>query len=625
MKSRSALATLSSASPSPRLYAGVAEVALLRRTPRTAHVFDYAVPAGLALAPGDLVQVPFRSQVVAGVVARLKQRSRRAVGIRAVQELRRRCFITPHQLALCAKVSRHYGVSLGAALMQACPVLPRAEAAHELPRVEHTRTVRTAANIVCYDELRQREAVVRELVERVRRRGRQVLLLVPEVRELEVWRGRLGARVLTWRSDLPVTYLRAARERVQRGDAPIVVGTRAALFLPFCNLGGIIADGAESESYKQYDQNPRYDSLEVAGWLSQLWGVGLTLLSPAPPLTAWHEAAQPRATARWRYLRGRPAPVELINLERDRSSGQLLGAQLERAAGKTLARGGRVFLYLNRRGGATAVLCRDCGYSPACPTCARPLAHAGGHDLACYHCGTTGSLPLPCPACGGTSLAFTGAGVAELERQARTLWPRVSIARCEGEHATTDPRTPLVVGTQAALRLLDWRTFALAAMVAPDRELMVPEFRAAEELWATARRLATGGAERVLVQTQRPNHHVWQALVTGDVAKFYHDEVKVRTQFSYPPAVGLVRLTAQAVSAPAALALARRTRQALEPHLSPSAELRGPYADYFRQVRGRFRFHVLLRYPRRRYEPARLWPYLPEEVLIDRHPWSILS
>jgi|GEM_PF-1675430 len=619
----SAISTLTSAKRSV-----VAEVALLRRTVRGRHVFDYSTMPGSA-ALGDLVRVPFRGGHAPGIVVRLKALSDVMVELKPLGSVWLAGFVTPAQLELTHRLSTHYGVSRGAALMLTCPVLPLRRMSTSIDGSAVPARVKKKPSIVCYSEAIQRDTVVRSLVERVVRRKQQVLVLVPSVSEVRYWQARFSDELVSYHSDLSKPEIRKIRDEVQRGSARIVVGTRAALYLPFRELGGVVVDFAESENYKQSDQNPRYNGLEVAAWLSELWAASLAYVSPAPLLDTWDSTRRGNGT--WRRLNGAVGKVEVADVrpELKPRSRDLIGATLGRHISLALARGGRVFLYLNRRGNATAVLCRDCGWRPACPTCGRSYAwSADTNMLACYHCGTSDRLPLPCPGCGGANLTSMGAGLAELEREVRQTWPGVPLLRIEGTSAAPQhlpEQARLILGTRAALGVLTLGEFSLIGMVAPDAELSVPEYRASEEVWAMARLFQVSGCPLLTVQTRRPEHYVWQSLQSNDVERFYVAELKVRTTMNYPPLVNLVRLTAQSTDDKVALEQAREVRARLQNIIQLPVELRGPYPDYYRRVRGRYRFHLLLRYPRGGYNPDQLWPLLPDGILIDRHPWSVLG
>ncbi len=611
----------------------IAEVVLLQRLPRTAQVFDYQLPAGEAYQVGDLVTVPFRNQACPGIIVNLKASTQVQVTLKQVAARLAAGFATPLQLALTRRVAQHYGVAWGTVLKSSLPFLPNRRFLAPTPSPSRSaRGHATNPTVIVFNQAAGRLKVVAALVQQVLARKQQVLILVPELFYAQVWYQALaGSGHLTnITSQTKTTEQRAAWLAIRTGQAQTIIGTRASLFLPFHNLGGIIVDYAENANYKQTDQNPRYDGLEVAGWLSELSGASLAYLSPAPSVMLWWQAQ--RGQLSWRVRGSQPTPkLELINLTTERPSGNLgvLSRALQEQVTRAVSQGGQVFLYLNRRGSATAVTCRDCGFTPRCATCQRTLVwNAKTNQLRCYHCGTTLPIPLPCPTCGGSNLRYVGSGLERLERELKDLWPHVATVTLEGEVAPSRvaqvSRAQLILGSRAAWRYLDFTKLALVAAVLPDTELSLPEYRAAEDVWTTMRWFLTGGARSVVAQTYRSEHYVWQTLHSKNLTSFYQAELTERECYGYPPLQELVRFTVQDTNEAATLTEARAVAKTIRAQLKPDSTLVGPYPDYYRQVRGQYRFHLLLRYGPT-FNPETLWPALPDGILIDRHPWSILS
>ncbi|MBI5465914.1 MAG: primosomal protein N' [Candidatus Kerfeldbacteria bacterium] len=614
------------------------EVALLRRLPRGVHFFDYLVPGILAdeLAVGDLVQVPFRGRMVNGAVVRLKQRTRVPVSqLKVLSAQLAKKFITTRQLSLARQVADHYGVAFGSALGLAVPFLPNrrfAPAAYaEIAGLSQGARQRSSLAVLV-EQADKRLSLVKALATHVTARRQQLLLLVPEISDMAYWCEHLAKvfTITTYSAEAKLTDKRRAWENIRDGRVQLIIGTRAALFLPFCSLGGIVVDGAACDNYKQSDQNPRYDALEVAKWLAKLWSGSLALISAAPLVVTWHDYQQGNLS--WQKLGPRPpASVAVINLSGAQNTGskQILAPELQELLQKTIDSGQRAFLYLNRRGTATSVICRDCGYVVNCPKCARPMAWEARHNkLTCYNCGTMSRLPLPCPACRGLNIKYLGTGLSKLEDEIAHTWPRLNLLVLEGAvspaRASLAKSAQLVIGSRAAWRYLDFSTFGLLAMVLPDAELAVPEWQQAEQVWQTARHFVTCGARQVVVQTYRPDHYIWRSLMARSPKIFYAAELEQRKMFNYPPFASLVRFTVQSPLEDEALRQARSVYNIIAPKLKAQAKLVGPYPDYYKQVRGRYRFHLLLRYGRG-FNPEALWRVLPDDVIIDRHPRTVLS
>ncbi len=608
----------------------VAEVVPLVRLPRQQRFFDYAVPEEIgSVAAGDLVRINFRGRSNLGVVVGSKKKSNLARPLKPVLNLLAAGYVRSEQLKLAEWLSEHYGVALSLAIKSCLPVLPnRRYQPGDLKPARAIKKNNSARAFLFVAGHNQAEfKLVNSLISKVLTRRQQILFLLPTKNELTDWQKKLAAwPVQVFLPDDKVAKQRAVWEACRSGRAGIIMGLRSALFLPFVNLGGIIILGAEDENYKQWDQNPRYESVEVASQLCFYHGVSLALISSAPSLSMWSAAQAGRLS--WRNLAGVLGKFKVIDMKDCRRAGEtgIISDLLLKEINKRLAQSQSVFLYLNRRGTATAVVCRDCGYVPVCPVCQRALVwQAGFNQLLCYHCNLQKSLPLPCPTCGGHNLDYKGLGLDKLAAEIKALWPEVKLLVIEGDNYKPPAiKTPsLIIGSQAAWSQLDLTGLSLVVFVMPDGELAVPEFRASELLWQKARRVLSNGAN-LAVQTYRPEHHLWQSLLKADMNLFYQTEQRIRSDYSYPPAVELVRFIVQNSHNLLAKKQAQDLHKKLLTVLPLGSTLSSVYADYYLKVRGQYRYYSLLKY-QAGSDFSKLWEILPAEVIVDRHPLTILS
>lgn len=610
----------------------IAEVVLLQRLPRGVSVFDYTLPSPTSYAVGDLVEVPFRNQTEAGVIVKVKPNSLVRARLKTISQLLAQQYLNHTQLALTERTASYYGVAWATALKTAVPLLPNKRLTlAPPPPAKRVKRLAAKAVTIAFNTTEQRIATVLSLAKRVTERNQQMLILVPEISYGDFWKVLLAKkyRVATYNAEQKTTDQRAAWLAVRTGEANLIIATRAALFLPFHTLGGILVDYAENENYKQSDQNPRYDALQVASWLSNLTSASLAYLSPAPPLGLWWQS-QTKAT-RWETLSSSTSTnLDVIDLTHEHQSGSkgIVSYTLAERITEILQQRGKVFLYLNRRGSATGVTCRDCGFTPTCKTCQRTLVwSAASNKLHCYHCGLQEPIPLPCPTCWGSNLRYVGAGLERLEQELKQQWPNVTMVTLEGEVsaavAEQVPGAQIILGSRAAWRYLNFKNLDLVAALLPDTELSLPEYRAAENVWSTVRFFLTSGAKSVVVQTWRPEHYLWSSLRTKNISTFYKTELRERGPYNYPPYNELLRLTTQSLKENQALEQAQQLATTVKQLVPASVSVTGPYADYYHQVRGQYRFHVLLRYTQA-FKPEVLWPHLPDAILIDRQPRSVL-
>jgi primosomal protein N' (replication factor Y) len=612
----------------------IAEVVLIQRLPRLTRVFDYTLPASLKTKPGDLVRVPFRKKMSNSVIVKIKRYTNIKTRLLAVDSLLVEHFVTNSQIKLSQQAAEHFGVSWSSTMLLCSPVLPNRRFTPLL--INNSTTTKTSKKqnkplTIIFEKKAEREQVVKSLAQKVIARQQQLLILVPELNYIESWFKILKSnyQVVTFTSEGTIKKQRQTWEEARNGKAQIIIGTRAALWLNFYNLGGIVIDYAENENYKQYDQNPRYNSLEIANWLAKLNAASLALLTPAPALTEWWQTQQKHNT--WKKLSSLAHKVKLVDLAAERQSGNhsLISYELHEAIETRLSHSKQIYLYLNRRGCATTITCRDCGYTANCPTCERSLVwNEKQNQLNCYNCNIKQPIPLPCPKCHGVNLRYLGSGLEKLENEVKKTWPKIKTITLEGEInkeiKNKIAEAQIILGSRAAWRYLDFSKIDLIGAVLPDAELSLPEFRAAESTWQTMRFFITNDVNELIIQTYRPEHYVWQSLIKNDFNFFYQNELKERDKYQYPPFCNLIRFTTQAITEKEALTQARQIRIKIMNQINKNTTLVGPYRDYYKQVRGRFRFHLLLRY-QSEFNPEKLWPVLPDDILIDRHPYNVLS
>lgn len=607
----------------------VAEVAPLRRLPRTHHVFDYIIPANLEIIIGDLVEIPFQYGYVLGIVTNIKSQSQ-FDNLRPISKILVKKIVHRYQLDLTERLAKYNAIAWGAALKLAVPALKKRLLPIPLPTNINNSQKQITASAVQYYDNSQRLSLTHKLVQQVASRQQQALILVPEISLLADWIKELSKyfKIKVYHAELSDTEKNEVWHSVASGTVQIIVGSRTALFLPYRSLGGIIVDYAENENYKQSDQNPRYHAITAAKWLAELTGASLALLSPMHRVEVWHQTSKEKII--WRELPESKVRTTLIDLKHSRQGGNStsISDTLEKIIRSTLEKGQKIFLYLNRRGAATNSLCRDYGYTPRCNMCQRPLAlSADSTMLRCYSCSIASALPIPCPNCGGNNVNFKGTGLSKVEIDLNKLFPGIKIIKLEGK---IDPETTrqsktaqIVLGTRAAFGAFDFNEFATSGLVLPDTELALPEFRSSERILATAKYLISFNPRNFFVQTYRPDDIIWQFLEkTAD--DYYKHELAQRTKFLYPPCVELTRFTLKAESEAEAMNKAKNLVTILQPKLPEQARVVGPYLDYHKKIRGQFTAHILLKY-KANYNPEVLWQLLPEQVIVDRNPEHILS
>jgi primosomal protein N' (replication factor Y) len=458
-------------------------------------------------------------------------------------------------------------------------------------------------------------------------RGRQALVLVPEIALTPAVAGQLSARfgdrVAMLHSALAEGERFVAWQRARRGEVDVVAGPRSALWAPLDRLGVIIVDEEQESSYKQ-EEEPRYHARDLALWLGQRMAIPVVLTSATPSLEALWLARSRRLEVidlPERVAGGRLPEVEVVDLrgeepEPGEHGQRFLGRRACELLTATVERGEQAIVLVNRRGWAPVLLCRECGYQASCPDCSVPLTvHRRRGALLCHYCGHRTAIPQRCEQCGGEVLDHVGAGTEKIAARVRALLPTVRVdildrdtARSPAQLVATLERfaageSRVLVGTQMVSKGHHFPRVTLTVVVNADNLLGFPDFRGAERTFQMLTQLAgrAGRGERpgtVVIQTYHPDHHAVRAAVTHDVQQFADEELRYRRAFRYPPAARLALVRWEGSSEQATVAAAERGAAALA-GVPGGLRVVGPAPAPLARLRGRFRVHILLLAPGR--------------------------
>jgi primosomal protein N' (replication factor Y) (superfamily II helicase) len=465
-------------------------------------------------------------------------------------------------------------------------------------------------------------AVYFEAVSEVIRRGRQALVLMPEIaltsQFLDRFAERFGVRPAEWHSQLSPRLRARTWSAVADGEVKVVVGARSALFLPYADLGLLVVDEEHDPAYKQED-GVRYHARDMAVVRARSADIPIVLSSATPAVESEVNARR----GRYRHLKlperfgGAHLPgIEAIDLRAEGPPrGRYIAPRLAEAVKGALERGEQALLFLNRRGFAPLTLCRQCGFRIACPNCDAWLVdHRFRRRLVCHHCGFSMPPPAQCPNCQATeSFVAVGPGVERLEQEAAELFPgsRIlvlssdlveSVERLREElNDVAEGRFDLIIGTQLVAKGHHFPKLNLVGVVDADLGLSNGDPRAAERTFQLLHQVV-GRAGREegrgigFLQTHQPEHPVMRALIAADRDAFYASEIELREKTHYPPFGRLASLLISANERPAAESFARRLAT-----IAPRAnEVRvlGPAEAPLAVVRGRHRFRLLVKSPR---------------------------
>ena len=495
------------------------------------------------------------------------------------------------------------------------------------------------------------------------RKGRQVLVLVPEIaltpQTLARIEGRFPGRVALQHSGLSIGERFDQWRAIRRGDYPIVLGSRGAVFAPLVDPGLVVIDEEHEWTYKQHDQAPRFHARDVAERLCAATGAVLVLSSATPDVVTFRRADRgayrllrlpTRITSGTDATQAGQARVRLVDMRGELRSGHtgMFSRALEAGIGEALEEGGRVILFLNRRGTASFVQCRDCGAVRRCRRCDTSLTYHRADrpgersSLVCHYCNYSVRPGTACPGCGGRQMRRRGAGTQAVVDNVRRLFPGVrairwdrDVARSAQEHTAIMERfvggdARILVGTQMVAKGLDIPTVTLVGVISADTGLAIPDYRAGERAFQVLTQVAgragrgpRGG--RVIVQTFQPEHYAVASAADQDYEAFYEAELALRARFANPPFARLIRLV---YSSPdrqdgreEAGRLVERLREEREASGETDVEVIGPTPCFPFRVRGLMRWHAVLK----GQMPARLLDRVPVPPgwVVDVDPISL--
>jgi len=461
--------------------------------------------------------------------------------------------------------------------------------------------------------------------------GKRGICLIPEIaltqQTVERFANRFPGRVAVLHSGLSLGEQFDEWQWIMEGNCDVVIGPRSALFAPLPSLGLIIIDEEHEWTYKQEDKSPRYHARDVAIKLAQLSDAVVILGSATPDIGSFHKAQQgeyqlvelkERITPRG-YS---PLPeVKIVDLRGELKAGNtsLFSRSLLAAMKETLALGEQIILFLNRRGTATFVRCRNCGFVFRCPRCSIALTyHSVEKKLICHRCRYSVPVSQSCPRCSRRNLRFLGIGTQRVEEEIRHFFPEARLLRWDRDVITRryaheevlknfrDHKADVLIGTQMIAKGLDLPQVTLAGVISADTGLNFPDFRSSERtfqlLCQVAGRAGRGvKAGKVIIQTYSPDNYIIEAAAKHDYLGFYYREIDYRRRYSYPPFSQLVRLVYSHTNEGLCRREAERVYRLILDERAREGmidfNMIGPVPTFAFRARGRYRWQLFLRGP----------------------------
>ena len=628
----------------------IAEVAFPVPLPKGYH---YLVPDGMLVAVGSRVRAPFGPRKATGVILSVFEGEPERPLKRLDSVVDSRPALSLEGVACARFMARRFAAPIGEALKALVPPFvksldepveifapaPRAAAASTftltpgqtaaLERLDALLDARKHATALIFGvPASGKTEVYLRLIRRAIADGGQALFLLPEISLtrpfFDEFAASLSVPVALWHSGLTPRERRRTWLAISRGDVKVIVGARSACLLPFKDLRLAVLDEEQDESFKQDSNSPFYHAREVAIERAKAFAALVVLGSATPSIEAWGMARAGTAELLAMPDRVSAAPRPPVRTLPPGRFGEVLSEELLEKMAACLRRGEQSILLVNRRGFSTLTTCGKCRWIDRCGDCGvAKITHekpGGGFILICHHCGKKWPPPEKCGACGEPAMRSGGVGTQRVAAEVKRRLPGARVLRMDRDTVSKEAKleervydqfrarkADILVGTKLVAKSFHFPEVTLVGVVDADTMLHMPDFRSAERTMQLLAQVAgrAGRADKpgeVLLQTLSPDHEAIKGAANGDYAAWADAELAARVELNYPPAGGLIRAILACADEAKLTEAAAAYADALRAALPPLSEVVGPAPAPLRQVRGKFRDHILMKLPVSRVE-----------------------
>lgn len=630
-----------------------AEVIPLLKLPKSLEIFDYRIPEHLScdIQTGQIIEMPFRKKNISGLVVRLKTKVNiQNSKIKNVIKIKEKKFLSSHQLDLACWMSQYYYQSLPLILKSIIPAIPKKIYQKNNLRNEKT-FLEKIPDVMVDDILSESKQYIllsgnypqnayEQLISASIKNNKQALLLFPETALAQKMHNRY-ARYFNEDSmgiitgALSKNSFYALWKKILHNEIKIIIGTRRAVFAPFSNLGLIIMDGEEAKSFKQWDQNPRYNARDVAIKLSELTGSKLILASIAPSVTTYSKIYK---KFHYVFFPWKDKNIEIINPKNEPKNHP--PSDISKHVLQILNDlRGQAIIMINRKGMASSVICKNCGYVFLCEKCHIPFTRYKNrhNELICHNCNNNTNLPEKCPICKGMNYYFSGPGTRKIAEDIQTFFPNYTTCVIDSDTSMAEKNliiknfentsVKILIATQAIFNdLFLHKEIDSIAIISADILFNKPEYFSEELAWQFLIKCISL-AKKTIIQTYNPDNPVIQCAKKLQFDAWYSAELNNRKQFKYPPFSKIIKIVFQYKNREKAnteaIKIARNLKNIiLENNLA--AELHGPIEPYAIITRGNYRVNLILKIFKKEEKVENLIKIIPDKCLIDVDPVSIL-
>jgi primosomal protein N' (replication factor Y) len=638
-----------------------AEILLTQKVGKDKDTLTYKVPAALAqrLEPGSVVEIPLRNRKIRGVVAKFHDHEPVYQTKEILDLVEKAPHLRPWQIELLNWISDRYFCPPYKVLKQFFPDIinkkknliewiPHEEELESHKNLTLTEEQENAVQATLTTEKRTillhgitgsgKTEIYRRIAENILQKGQQILILVPEItltpQTLQNFQQEFGNNIAILHSQLTAKQKENYWYRIFHGETNIIIGSRSALFAPFKNLGAIIMDEEHEPSYKQ-DQAPRYHARNVALQIGRILNIKVVLGSATPSIESYHEAKQGNyelieLTKRIQHQAETTTlpKITVVDLrdELKKKNYSIFSETLSKKLHDKFTQKEQSILFLNRRGSASAVLCRECGHIERCEHCDVAFTYhkqlsieelnLPAERLICHHCGIIKKVPVTCPNCDSHFIRYIGLGTQKIQETVLHDFPTARVLRADRDtirhrddfakiyNAFKNHEADILIGTQMIGKGLHLPQVNLVGVVLADLSLAIPDFRSTERTFQILTQVAgragrQGSKGEVVIQTYLPDNYAIQATAKNDYAGFFEAELKIRKSFNYPPFSKIIKITVVNAKAEKALQKAKELFKQLNSE-NASPELQNLftgitlYPAFIHKLQNKYRWNILL-------------------------------
>jgi primosomal protein N' (replication factor Y) len=459
-----------------------------------------------------------------------------------------------------------------------------------------------------------------KLVEKVLRCNKQIIVLTPEImltpQIIEKFEAVFANQICLMHSGLSQSERFNSYRQFYNGEKKIIIGPRSALLVPSSNLGLIVIDEEQEDAYKQ-EKDPRYHAVDLAEQIAKNTGALLLLGSATPRIETYQQAVTGKMDLydlKNRYQKLIMPTAQIVDLRNEIKNDNFspISVKLQEKIKETLDNKKQIILFLNRRGMATFVSCRECGEVILCPRCSIPLiyhVYDRNNILNCHHCNYKTFVPAKCPTCNSSKIKFFGAGVDKIEKEIISLFPKARVRKVDSKSMQNKNdyinlhldikkhKIDILIGTQILAKGLDIPAVDLVGIISADTGLHLPYYKASEKVFSIITQVSGRSGRKnnvgqTIIQSYWPESNAILLAAKHDYKKFYESEIIERKKYGYPPFCHLVRVVAEDKNE---LKAKSEINEIASKLTQKNISFIGPAKCFLLKINNRFRYHLIIK------------------------------